>query len=804
MKKLLSLVLVLCVVFSCIAFAEEAEPTYTYNVAMSVFPTNWNPHQSQTADDSEVLDWISAGFYRFDYNETFDGYKMVPDMATEYPIDVTADYVGQFGLTEESTKQAWLIKLRDDIKWEDGTTVTAYEIAESAKRLLDPLAQNYRADSMYSGNVVIHNAQNYLYAGQHAYSNMISENYGPEEYVAVEAIAEMDIVLHAADGASWGSNSLEDYYGAGYLSGDVQTAYETVVQPAYDEDGNAAITPEMYTVLCDVVAQLHGYENAEAYAADAGDYAYQEAQELLYVGSDYPELDWSEVGYFATSDTELVMVLDKPCEGFYLMYGMPNYLVNTKLYDECTTITDGIYTNNYGTSAETTMSYGPYKLTSFQSDKIFVLEKNDQYYAYNDVAKDQYQATSIVYNFVAEASTRLEMFLNGQLDSYGLQKDDMETYAASDYCYYSDGDSIFAMVFNPDVETLAANQALAGEHINKTILTVKEFRMAMAYAMNRAEFCLATSPTNGPAFALYSSQIIADPENGIAYRATDEAKQVIVNFWGLADEIGEDKLYADVDEAIDSISGYNLEQARVYFDKAYDIAIEQGLMTEEDTVQIIVGTPNLTSAFYNSGYDYIVNNYTEAVKGTKLEGKLTFTRDGTLGNAFSDALKANNVDMLFGVGWTGSTFDPYNLFQVFVSPSYQYDSHYDATADFVTIELNGVEYTADAYTWYESMQGVGTEITAKVNGEDTTLVLADNAEKIIVLAALENNYLQVYDYIPLMNDASASLKSMKVEFFTEDEVFPMGRGGVRLMTFNYSDAEWEAFVAENGGTLNYK
>ena len=102
------------------------------------------------------------------------------------------------------------------------------------------------------------------------------------------------------------------------------------------------------------------------------------------------------------------------------------------------------------------------------------------------------------------------------------------------------------------------------------------------------------------------------------------------------------------------------------------------------------------------------------------------------------------------------------------------------------------------------MNGTGTEVTVKKGEEEVALTLADNAEKIIVLAALENNYLQLYDYIPLMNDASASLKGMQVEFFTEDQVFPMGRGGVRLMTYNYTDAEWEAFVAENGGTLNYK
>ena len=102
------------------------------------------------------------------------------------------------------------------------------------------------------------------------------------------------------------------------------------------------------------------------------------------------------------------------------------------------------------------------------------------------------------------------------------------------------------------------------------------------------------------------------------------------------------------------------------------------------------------------------------------------------------------------------------------------------------------------------MQGTGTKVTVKVGDEDTELVLADAGEKIIVLAALENNYLQVYDYIPLMNDASASLKGAQVKYYTEDEVFPMGRGGVRYMTYNYTDAEWDAYVADMGGTINYK
>ena len=32
----------------------------------------------------------------------------------------------------------------------------------------------------------------------------------------------------------------------------------------------------------------------------------------------------------------------------------------------------------------------------------------------------------------------------------------------------------------------------------------------------------------------------------------------------------------------------------------------------------------------------------------------------------------------------------------------------------------------------------------------------------------------------------------------------MGRGGIKYMTYNYDDAEWAKFVADNNGTLNYE
>ena len=175
------------------------------------------------------------------------------------------------------------------------------------------------------------------------------------------------------------------------------------------------------------------------------------------------------------------------------------------------------------------------------------------------------------------------------------------------------------------------------------------------------------------------------------------------------------------------------------------------------------------------------SNYTEAVKGTKLEGKLTFTRDSTLGNGFADALRNNNVDMLFGVGWTGSTFDPYNLMTAYTTSNYQYDPSWDTSTAMLDITIDDVTYTASVLDWTYAIGG--TEITATTaDGEEATLSFpystdAHEAElRITVLGELENAVLQNYDFIPLMNDSNATVVGMQVQYYTDEEVFPMGYG----------------------------
>ena len=652
---------------------------YTYRGYLSAFPSNWNPHEYRTATDRIILDYIHTGFYGFDYTADRSGYEVVPMMASDFPVDVSADYDGGAGwnIPEGATGRAWKIPLRDDLKWEDGTRITANDFVESARRLLYSKAQNYRADSLYGSNLVVAGAKS-----------------------AVE-----------------GKNA--------------------------------------------------------------------------------------RLGVLAPSDTELVLVLERELGGFYLQYALfDSWLVKTGLYDSCTSEKGGVYANHYGTSVSTTPSCGPYKLQYFQADKAFRLVKNGQFYGYNDPENaERYQTTAISYRLVASPSTALQMFEAGELDGYTLTANEVESYRTSESTYYSKGESTFFMVLNPSEK--------AYQGTPKMLLTIPEFKMALSFGLDRAGFCLAASPINGAAYGVFSSAIVADPETRTHYRDTPEARRALLTFWGLIEEIGEGKLYADEDEALGAITGYNPAKAKRLFDEAYEKALSLGYLKAGDKVEITVGQPNATSTFYNNGYQFIVNNYTRLTKGTKLEGKLRFTRDTTLGNAFATALRENKVDLLFGVGWSGSALDPYSLVEAYVKKEYRYNAAWDTENTPLTIAVDGVDYTASVAAWTSAL--TGTEITATYaeNGETKQKTLSfgtnkSNAERLPVLAALESTVLSTYDILPLMDSGNAELKGKRLVYGAEEFVFGLGYGGVKYYCYTMDDKAWSDYVKKEGGKLNYK
>lgn len=791
----------------------SGEGKYTYNSSMASFPTNWNPHVYQTNTDATVMDYTAVGFYGFDYNDAKDGYKLVPQLAKEFPIDVTEDFVGQYGIKEGETGKAYKIVLDERACFDNGDPITANDFVESLRRLLNPVAQNYRADSVYQGNLVLYNAKNYLYQGQTGvYSSRdVYDTYSE----ANDAKLIFGFGPYVTDAGTEEEKAIDNNFRKAF--GFVDAGYGLEDTQAYMA---AMLGFELATIEAmegKTLAEIKADETLKGvWEAIIGWWKTTPDEELdfFYAEKTWAEVDFNDVGIDQDEDGNLYIFLEKSLSGFYLHYSLTStWLVHIPTYDACESVKDGVYTNTYGTKAELYVGYGPYKLTSFMKDTVITFERNDDWFLMTD---DTYMTTNVNIRYVEKDETRLQLFKSGELDIYGLTANDMDEYQSSKYTYMTEGDSTWFLAFNPDMDGLKAAEDLANagstssSKFNKTIITIKEFRQAFCFALDRAAFALAVDPLGGVAKALYGNIIVSNPETGEAYRTTDEAKQAIVSFWGLADEIGEGKTYATIDEAIASITGYDPAAAKELFNAAYDKAIAQGLMDEDDVVKITIGIPASGAAYYSQGAEFLKNTFIEAAKGTKLEGKITFENSNDLGNGFADALRANTVDMLFGVGWTGSALDPYGLISAYTDAEYQYDPAWDTSKEMLTIELDGKKYSASVWAWTEAL--AGEEITLKEVKEDGTVgesvvfsagTNADMNVRLKVLAAIEQIVLEQYNMIPMLLDNSAALKGMQIKYYTEEYIFGVGRGGVKYMTYYMDDAEWKEYVKSQGGSLNY-
>ena len=832
--------------FSCLTACKKTDvaESFSYNFSMSVFPTNWNPHELKTDADAVIAEYTTSGLYAFDFNDTRDDYLLVPEAAAGEPVDVTSSYVGEWDIIEGESGRAWEIPLRKDLRWENGESITAQSYVNSLELLLQPQAENYRADTVCGGTLAIVNAENYLYSGSHAYAeSLISSDFSG--YIAMDEFAfDEETGVATADGkdfavildalTTWDpENTLEEHFEAEEicfydLIEVVDDNGETTLAPAegatnmFDEmkraengDGAVVLTERFIGYLQLIVARLHGYVSVESYAEYVGDYAYTEWQELVFVGEDHETTDFSQVGIRALANGNLLLVLEKPTTSFYLKYDLTStWLVNETLYKECERYVDGTYGNAYGTGVDEYMSFGPYKLTYFEADREIRLEKNEEWYGYGDKANEGlYQTTAINISFIVGEEDQREAFYGGRTDEYVPTADEIETFDSAQICRDS-GESVYFIAFNPDADAYVST-ANGKADVSKAILTVPQFRKALSLATDRTAFASEAAPIADAAYAILGDSVVTDPAEGMSYRSSQQAAEVLVRFWGMEDEVGEGKKYATAAEAAADITGYDIDRARELFDEAYAIAVESGLMDADDSVEITVGISDPTSAFYVAGYSFLVLAYTEAVEGTMLEGKLTFRLDDTVGNAYGEALRSNVVDMLFGVGWSGSALDPQALLNAFVNPAMQYDDAWDTSQETVAVtfsgltertDLNGVTVEMSLYDWVMKSLAGEDAVGMTDNGENVAVnagIFAESGLRLCILAACENALLERCDLIPLINDGKVTVRSYKINYGSETNVYGIGRGGVKYMTYNYSDAEWEEFLQSNGGTLVY-
>ncbi len=837
----LTIALALSVVLSlasCGTKVEEFTGNYTYNDAVVKMSSNWNPHTYQTQDERYPIDYITTGLYGFIFNDEihevegkdpYKGYVIIPEMAADMPVDVTEEIKKdhpEFNIPASATTgYAYKIKLNKDAKWENGEKINADTYVYSMMQLLDPDLKNYRATDYIDSSFSIANAENYRYQGQSKFLDNAANN----KYAFSSLVKGADGVYTAPGGnkmyigldvklSHLGGDTLMTYvkaYGDQCFDMD---AWNSLLALAGDDD-KVALTDETYTLLTTLITSKEAW--GETDGSTLPNYMLEEK-------SYADNYDFKNVGLFKSGEYEITIVLGKSLAGFNLLYSLTgNWIVYEDLYEANKKQVEGTdaWTSTYNTSKETTMSYGPYKMTSFERDKTMVFERNENWYGYDDdehVYKDptdgkvypMYQTTKINCQVVSEANTRKLMFLKGQLMGYGLQQDDYDEYRNSDYCYATPSETIFFFIFNGHKDAIADRENEAGFDKTKNDLetmTLQSFRKAVAVTFDKEALCTAISPSRSGGYGLIGDNYIYDPETGAKYRDTEQAKKALCEFYSV-----DVSKFESLDAAVDSITGYDVETARKLYTQAYNEAIQNGFITDtnndgksDQMIEIIYAVQESTT-FITKTLDYLNSKMAEVLVGTPFEGKIKFKESAPVGDDWSDKLKAGLMDTCLA-GWSGSALDPFGLSDLYTNPAYQYDAAwFDASTVEGTLNVNVAkigetenkqEVTMSLKQWSDALNGT----TVTVNGVEYNFGdgIADVNTRLDILAMIEGKVLQTYNYIPMLQDGSMALLSKQVYYVIEEYNPIMGRGGIAYLKYNYDDAAWAEYVASQGGELKY-
>ncbi len=777
---------------------------YTYHTYTTMSPSNWNELTYQDNNDTQIMNYLGSSFYTYDFKFDENGEIVPGEFVMKYNAataleDVSADYVGdKWGIAEGATGMAYKITLREDLKWDDGTPIKAEDFVWTMQQQLDPLFQNYRADSFYAGATVLVNAENYAKQGQ----STDVDNGSSAMYEMTDLVKGADGVYTQPDGGAvylpldealtQGSGyTVTDLTGMGYLD---QASYDSLRALA-GEDGRVAVTDESIALWASLINTANwGNEPAEWVA------------KYLVFPYTYPEVAFQNVGIFVgETEYDIVIVLTKPLDllkedgslsykAAYNMASLP--LVHKAKYEASKTApAEGteLWTTNYNSSVETSASWGAYKLESFQSGTQYVLVRNENWFGYNmEENAGKYMTDSIVCDTISEWNSAWLKFLAGEIDGIGIDVTIADDYKGSERAYFTPDDFVASMQLQSSKEQLKARET---EGVNKTIMSYVDFRKALSLSINRDEFAAQTTTSSLAGFGLFNSMHYYDVENGGVYRNSDEAKKVLCDIYAV-----DYTQYESLDAAVDAITGYDLEAARALVTKAYNDALAAGDIKETDKVVITMGTGTINETVQRR-FDFITNAWKELVVGAPLDGSLG-TEVKYCGTAWANDFRAGAYDVCMG-GWTGAAWDPGYFLLAYLDAGYMYSAAWDTANTMMEFTMVGVGENGEDITenmslldWYACLNGTGAYDWSS-NG-------LEESQRLQLIAALEKEVLKVYYTVPLYNNFSASLLSYKVDYVTYEYNTFMNYGGVEYMTYNFTDEEWDAEVAAQGGELNYK
>lgn len=786
----------------------EDPKMYTMREYTAQMPSQWCTILSSDNVNNTMESYFTSAFYEFNYKFDANG-KIVPGAYTvEYSAatkleDVTKKYAGKYGLAADAEKgQAFAMTLRNDLKWDDGTPIKAADFVYTMMQQLSPKYLFATASNYYSGNYVIHNAQNYVKQGQKgwfdngnmnlAYSDLALGADGKYTLKGNECTIALKKPLVWLQG-----NTLDSYVTNAPQYFDT-AAYASLLALA-DANGDVAVTAESLALLTTVITAK----------ADWGE-TKENTVGYMYVNYEYPAMDFSEVGYFVgDNEYELVMVIDGTlnpldAEGnltYEAGYYFSNWpLVKKDLWERCEDQSKTPYANSYCTTQEKSASWGPYKLTNYQDQKTYTVSRNDKWFGYGlPQYANQYQTDAIVTEKIEEWDTAWLAFQKGNLDGIGMDVKIAADYRTSKRAYFTPETYTFDL-------NIQSNATSKTDKRNNLLLNYADFRKAISLSLDRDDYCAKNNPSSQAALGLLNSMYYYDVENGKVYRDTIQAKEAILNAYGAtknADgswKVGE-TTYTDIEDALDATTGYNLTLARQLVESAVAQAKKDGKYSDGDEIILTYGieTQSANTDRVKNWFQAAFDNMT---KGTSIEGKVKIEYFMFSSATWSEQFADGEYDLCFGA-WGNAPFNPaYLLCETQISDENRYAVKWDPTTVEVTVKATPDDkhkdgnYTYNLAQWRLILQG---KDGCPVNFKNFPM-----EDQLAALGAVETAILKEYYSIPVFSRYSASLMGYKVDYISYEYNTFMGYGGIRYMTFNYDDTAWAEFVASNNNILNYK
>lgn len=813
------------------------EGNYTYNAIFSATPTTWSSHTWETNDDSVILGFTTMGLYDVQLNEDKTSYEWVPEMAADFPVDVTSEYTGKYGVEEGDQRKVWEIPLNREATWDDGTPITADDYVYSMKQLLDPDMLNRRSDSYTGGGFTIYGAKNYLYSHTlYTYETVQSQGF-KNNAEAIAANAELCVDVYTLWGAS-GSPKITsadplaidyDTKVTQWLPYNDTTMYFDINAFAkdYKDYMNANGTVNTTKIADDNIdVSDYIFNGAVVYAAygDRLDVGGDAAQYVsIKVENKNQDVAFENVGIEKKDDYTIVLAVTDEQDDFYIKYYLSsNWIVKQDVYERCKVTTGNLVSSTYGTSVSTTPSYGPYKLVSFTRDSEFKLVTNPNWYGYTDGNHEgQFQTTCIKYRYVSpqtEHSTTKELFFRGEVDELSLSgASEYQTFGtSSSYNVYPD--SFTMQFFMSTNSSYLEKESSATE--NHRPLQLASFRKAISYSLDRKAYCDAWEPASQPGFGLLNYMYSIDGNTGELYREQPAAKKASLRYAGFTE--GEDGKWSSyngtkfdtLDEAYDAITGYDPDYAASLFQQAYNEAKAQGLYKDGEPVVLELRSAGQTaSEMFNGTAEMFNKNIADAIK--KCPAGTTFSsvtlKVGTSSSEaeYSAAVKKGEMDISFS-GWGGATFNPWGvIYGSYIDPANSNNFGFDTMSKGIdiTVKKGNEDITESLYNWARWLDnhqddsdydgGAAHNLYKKLGrvGE------ADMAFRVEVLAECELAQLNTAVNIPLFYQSTGSLNSAKYNNGCDQYLPLIGFGGIRHFEYNYTNSEWSNWVRQQGGNL---